>query len=169
MYAISKLVVPTIALLGMVQYCPAPFIPAIVAGGISAADAAGVIGAAAGVAGAVEGGVQAGHSKRDASRVFNSRIKKRQDISNLGLGTAWSDCMSELGSSTLNFSSTDSSTVLVSGMPPACMTLSGILTGVYEEGNPVPMSSDSVSFTNLAPGDIQKIQDALNAHPNYQG
>jgi hypothetical protein len=113
MYAISKLVVPTIALLGMVQYCPAPFIPAIAAAGISAADAAGVIGAAAGVAGAVEGGVQAGHSKRDASRVFNSRIKKRQDISKLGLGTAWSDCMSELGSSTLTFSSTDSSSKLL--------------------------------------------------------
>lgn len=111
MHAISKLVVPTIALLGMVQYCPAPFIPAIAAvvAGVSAADAAGVIGAAAGVAGAVEGGVSAAHGKRDASRVFNSRINKRQEISNLGLGTAWPDCISELGSRTLTFSSPDSS------------------------------------------------------------
>lgn len=48
------------------------------------------------------------------------------------------------------------------------MTLSGVLTNVYNEGNPVPEGTDSVTFTNLAPGDLQEIQDALNSHPNYQ-
>jgi hypothetical protein len=103
MPCISKLLAPTVALLAMVQYCPAPFIAAIGAAvaGVSAADAAAVIGTAAGVAGAVEGGIADKSSKRH----FNSRIKKRQDISNLGLGTAWPDCMDELQSSTLTFSS----------------------------------------------------------------
>lgn len=49
----------------------------------------------------------------------------------------------------------------------ACMTLSGVLTNKFNEGNPVPESSSSVKFTNLAPGDLEQIQSALNAHPNY--
>ncbi|CRG86348.1 hypothetical protein PISL3812_03353 [Talaromyces islandicus] len=185
MHAISQVLVPTIALLAMVQYCPAPFIP--IAAGLAASTAealgtaaaagasaatttstvAGVVGAAGGVAGAVEGGISAANSKRDL-RNFNSRIKKRQDVSKLGLGTAWPNCINELGSAHLTFSSPSSSSVIVQGMPPACMTLCGVLTNVYNEGNPVPEGTDSVRFTNLTPGDIQEIQDALNGHPNYQ-
>lgn len=118
MHSISKAVVPAIALLAMVQYCPAPFLPAIAVaaalGGVTvsvdAGSIAGVIGAAAGVAGAVEGGIQAHHSRDIESkpRQFMSRIK-RQALSNLGLGTAWPDCHSELKSAHLSFSSPSTS------------------------------------------------------------
>ncbi|OKL63624.1 hypothetical protein UA08_00956 [Talaromyces atroroseus] len=169
MHAISKVLAPTVALLTMVQYCPAPFISAIagVVAGVTASDTAAVVGAAAGVAGAVEGGISASHKKRDIPRPFNSRIKKRQDLSNLGLGTAYPDCLDELKGTTLTFSRPSDNTVLVSGMPPACMALCGVLTGIYNEGNPVPESSSSVSFTNLSSEDIQQIQNALDVHPNY--
>ena len=44
------------------------------------------------------------------------------------------------------------------------MTLSTVITGTLDEGNPVPMGSDSIQFTNLSDGDIQTIKDALQAH-----
>ncbi len=118
MHSISKAIVPATALLAMVQYCPAPFLPAVAvavavsAGSISidAGSIAGVVGAAGGVAGAVEGGIQAHHSRDIESKPhqFMSRIK-HQDLSSLGLGTAWPDCHSQLGSANLNFSSPSTS------------------------------------------------------------
>jgi len=101
MPSISKTVISVVALVAMVQYCPAPFlaaIPAATAAGISAA-AAGVSAAAA-VAGTV---VTAVKDKRDVvenKREFVSRIK-RQDI---GLGTAWQDCHNQLTGASLIFS-----------------------------------------------------------------
>lgn len=53
-------------------------------------------------------------------------------------------------------------------MPPACMTLSTVITGQFDAGNPVPQGSDSVLFQNLADSDIAAIQDALNAHLSSQ-
>lgn len=123
MHAISQVLVPTIALLAMVQYCPAPFVPAVAAAAAVAGTAstvstvAGVVGASGAVAGAIEGGVSAarsGKSKRDL-RLFNSRINKREDLSNLGLGTAWPNCVSELKSASLTFSSPSSNGKLASG------------------------------------------------------
>lgn len=52
--------------------------------------------------------------------------------------------------------------VLAEGLPPACMTLSGVLTGEYNEGNPVPQGVDSILFTGLSDESIDEIQDALN-------
>lgn len=46
------------------------------------------------------------------------------------------------------------------------MTLTGVITGVYEEGNPVPMGSSSVQFSGLTDADINEIQAALDAHPS---
>ena len=112
MHSISKVFLPAITLLAMVQHCPAPIILplAVLAGmggvSVSAGSIAGVIGAAAGVAGAVEGGISAHHGRRDVEpkpREFMNRIK-RQDTSDLGLGTAWSDCHSQLTSAYLTFS-----------------------------------------------------------------
>lgn len=42
------------------------------------------------------------------------------------------------------------------------MTLSGVLTGEYNEGNPVPQGVDSILFTGLSDESIDEIQDALN-------
>lgn len=54
------------------------------------------------------------------------------------------------------------SEVLAQGLPPACMTLSGVVTGKYNEGNPVPQGVDSVLFTGLSDETIDEIQDALS-------
>lgn len=43
------------------------------------------------------------------------------------------------------------------------MTLSGVLTGQYNEGNPVPQGTDSILFTGLSDASIDEIQDALSA------
>lgn len=53
--------------------------------------------------------------------------------------------------------------VLAEGIPSACMTLSGVLTGKYNEGNPVPMGVDSILFTGLTDETIDEIEDALSA------
>lgn len=52
--------------------------------------------------------------------------------------------------------------VLAKGLPPPCMTLSGVLTDKYNEGNPVPQGTDSILFTGLSDESIQEIQDALD-------
>jgi hypothetical protein len=44
------------------------------------------------------------------------------------------------------------------------MTLSTIITGKFNEGNPVPQGTDSILFSNLSAESIQEIQDALDAH-----
>lgn len=43
------------------------------------------------------------------------------------------------------------------------MTLSTIITGRFNAGNPVPQGTDSISFTGLSNEDVQEIQDALDA------
>jgi hypothetical protein len=43
------------------------------------------------------------------------------------------------------------------------MTLSTVITGNFNAGNPVPMGSDSISFTNLSNAEIMTIQNALDA------
>jgi len=100
----SATAVPAVALLAMVQYCPAPFfaaIPAAVAAGMGAVGS--VVGAAGAVTGAVEAGLASHGHKREVefARDFNSRIKGRQDY---GTGTAWSDCHSQLSSAKVTFS-----------------------------------------------------------------
>lgn len=88
MHTISKVLVPTVALLnGTVLSCSLPCRP-------HSSRHRRAVAAAGLVAGAVEGGIAAAHGKRDI-RQFNSSIKRRQDVSNLGVGTTWSDCTSE--------------------------------------------------------------------------
>lgn len=43
------------------------------------------------------------------------------------------------------------------------MTLSTVLTGTFNEGDPVPMGSDSIQFSNLTDDTINEIEDALTA------
>jgi len=157
----STTALPAIALIAMVQYCPAPFfaaIPTAVAAGM------GAVGSVVGAAGAVSGAVEAGIGKREVefARDFNSRIK-RQDY---GTGTAWSDCKKQLGTAEVTFSAPAVGTVLVKGVPSACMTLSTVITGKFDEGNPVPQGTDSIQFSGLNDADVKAIQNALNAHPS---
>lgn len=56
-----------------------------------------------------------------------------------------------------------SKAVLAAGVPSACMTLVTVITGQYDEGNPVPMGSDSVQFSGLSDSDIDEIESALTA------
>lgn len=63
-----------------------------------------------------------------------------------------------------SFSKKIHSAVVVSGVPPACMSLATVLTGQFNEGNPVPLSNNAVRFTGLTDDDVNQIQDALNAH-----
>jgi len=48
-------------------------------------------------------------------------------------------------------------------MPPTCMNLATVLTGKFDEGNPVPLSNNAVRFTGLTDDDVNKMQDALSA------
>ncbi|TVY16137.1 hypothetical protein LARI1_G006239 [Lachnellula arida] len=157
----STTALPAVALIAMVQYCPAPFLAAIpeaVAIGIGAAS--GVVSAISSVAGNVESGI--GKREVELARDFNSRIK-RQDY---GTGTAWPDCKKQLGSAKVTFSAPAVGTVLVKGVPSACMTLSTVITGKFDEGNPVPQGADSIQFSGLKDADVTAIQNALNAHPS---
>lgn len=43
------------------------------------------------------------------------------------------------------------------------MTLATVITGKYDEGNPVPMGSSSMQFSGLSDSDIDDIENALTA------
>ncbi|KAI1456557.1 hypothetical protein F4805DRAFT_458558 [Annulohypoxylon moriforme] len=157
MFAQKKAVYAS-ALVALVQLCPAPFlaeIPAAVVAGIG--SSAAVVGSAAGVAGDVENAIHHGRS------VPMSRVQKvrRQDQNKL----AWQECHDQLGSAHVTFSGPSAGSVLVKGVPSACMTLVTVITGKYDEGNPIPEGSDSVLFQNLSNDDINQIENALKAHP----
>lgn len=173
----STILTPVVALLAMVQYCPAPaFIAPVVAaaaeaGGVSTGTivggtVAGVVGTAGTVGGsvAIENDGDNPLRKRSNSRIY--QMRGTPDLSGLGLGTAWPDCMNALKSADLKFSRTGNA-VTVDGMPATCMTLSTVLTGKFDEGNPTPEGSASIKFSNLSASDVNDIQDALEAHPNY--
>jgi hypothetical protein len=167
----TKNIVAPIALLALVQHCPAPFLAAIppaVAAGVGTASA--VISTAATVAGTVAGAIQNGKMARDATPVvardswagLHGYVAKRQD-EEYGTGTAWQDCATQLQGADVVFSVTGPGAILVTGVPSACMTLSTIITGKFNEGNPVPQGTDAISFSNLSNEAIQEIQDALDA------
>ncbi|KAL1884049.1 hypothetical protein Daus18300_000158 [Diaporthe australafricana] len=171
--------ISTTALVALIQFSPAPF-----AAAIPAAISVGMAGARAmvGVARAVKGGVKVAKNvdkmsgEQDTSedeqnqkraipdmhviRTFNrvDHIAARQDPNQ----RAWELCHEQLGSATVEFSAPGDGEVLAKGLPPACMTLSGVLTGEYNEGNPVPQGTDSILFTGLSESSIQEIQDALD-------
>ncbi|KAI0010572.1 hypothetical protein F4779DRAFT_616539 [Xylariaceae sp. FL0662B] len=156
MPSLKKMTVSTVAVVALVQLCPAPFlaaIPAAVSAGIGAAGAC--VGAAGAVAGAVEGGINHGH------RLGRSQSRVKRQAANQ---QAWNDCHHQLGSAKVVFSAPSTGNILVKGIPPACMTLVTVITGQYDEGDPIPKGTDSVLFQNLSNNDIQEIQDALNAH-----
>lgn len=44
------------------------------------------------------------------------------------------------------------------------MNLATVLTGKFDQGNPVPLSSSSIRFTGLSDDDVHKMQDALDSH-----
>ena len=54
----------------------------------------------------------------------------------------------------------------LSGVPATCLTLSTTITGKFNEGNPVPMGSDAVKFTNLSADYFNQVVSALRARPN---
>ena len=110
-------------------------------------------------------------------------MTKRQD-EEFGTGTAWQDCADQLKGADVTFEGTGPGgksdllyycdmcvltlclpVILVSGIPPACMTLATVITGKFNAGNPVPQGTDSISFTGLSNEDVQAIQDALDARP----
>lgn len=49
-------------------------------------------------------------------------------------------------------------------MPQACMNLATVITGKFDQGNPVPLSNNAVRFTGLTDDDIHQMEDALNTH-----
>jgi hypothetical protein len=109
MVSFSKVTVQTVALVAMVQYCPAPFlaaIPAGVAAGIATASA--VVGAVSSVAGVVVSAVKDRDLEEvNAPRTFISRVKRSPqgvDLSTIGFGTAFDDCKTQLGSASVTFS-----------------------------------------------------------------
>jgi len=159
MPSFSTIAISTVALLAGVQYCPAPPLVAVI--GIDTITAIGTAATVAGtVSSTVEGAVSDAKGKRGLDG-FQSRVRR----GDYGLGTAPQDCKNQLTSAHVTFSRPSGNNVLVQGIPPACMTLSTVITGKFDEGNPVPMGSDSIQFSNLSDDDITTIQNALNAHP----
>ncbi|KAK7739769.1 hypothetical protein SLS53_005739 [Cytospora paraplurivora] len=171
---LSKTIISAVAFVSLVQICPAPFlaIPAAVAAGVG--DAATIVGAAATVAGTVK-------KVKDATKKSSKRdIMRRHILPGDGIAydeshpvaiaaraeqneLAWKLCGEQLHSASLNFSSPSDNDVLVKGIPSACMTLSTVLTGQYNTGNPVPEGTDSILFQNLNSTEIQEIHDALES------
>ncbi|KAF7526540.1 hypothetical protein G7054_g10744 [Neopestalotiopsis clavispora] len=144
--------VSTIGLVAMVQFCPAPFlaaIPAATAAGIN--TAAAVIGAAGGVAGAVTGAISAANGRRG--------MFPRQEQNEL----AWQLCREQLTGATITFDGPSPGNIIVSGIPPACMTLATVITGTVNAGNPVPQGTDSILFQNLTDDELRAMQSALDA------
>jgi hypothetical protein len=47
-------------------------------------------------------------------------------------------------------------------MPAPCMNLATVITGDYNAGNPIPMSSSSILFRGLTQDQLQQIQDTLD-------
>jgi len=47
-------------------------------------------------------------------------------------------------------------------MPAPCMNLATVITGDYNAGNPIPMSSSSILFRGLTKDQLQQIQDTLD-------
>lgn len=43
------------------------------------------------------------------------------------------------------------------------MTLSTVITGEFNEGNPVPMGNDAIQFNNISGETIDEIAEALRA------
>lgn len=140
-------VISAVALLGLVQYCPAPPVAAII--GWSAVAGAVTAGTAAGIA--------VGHDKR--RRIGKSSGKAlRQDANQ----QAWDDCDSQVPGAAVHVSFPQPGSLLVEGVPPACMTLAAVWTGDYGVGTPVPMGADSMLLTNVSDEDIQLIKEALD-------
>ncbi|RWA12042.1 hypothetical protein EKO27_g3074 [Xylaria grammica] len=157
MPSITKTVLSTAAAVALVQFCPAPFlaeIPAAIAAGINTASSA--VSAAGTVAGSVLQGVNNNNNHNNGA----NHPHRRQEQNEL----AWSICHDQLGKASLHFSSPTKGNVLVEGMPPACMTLATVITGQFDVGNPIPMSSSLILFQNLSDKDIRDIQNALDAH-----
>ncbi|KZF26456.1 hypothetical protein L228DRAFT_235526 [Xylona heveae TC161] len=143
MHASMSIAACAIGLASMVQYCPAPPLLGLIGLGADAAYLAG-----SGLAGSA---VIAG----------SSHIHKR-----LAPGVsqqAADQCASELDGVTVTFSPQGNNGLLVNNLPPACMDLSTVITGDYDAGDPIPMSSSSILFQGLSDDELNQIRDAVNA------
>ena len=107
MVSFNKVIVSGAALLGLVQFCPAPFLLAIpIAVTIDLGSAAAwvtAVGVVAGSGASAASAIEASHGKKKARDVpFTIRIKPRQQY---GTQLAWEECHSDLGSATVGFQS----------------------------------------------------------------
>ncbi|KAI5244728.1 hypothetical protein E4T43_03583 [Aureobasidium subglaciale] len=132
-----------IALTSMFQYCPAPPLAAII--GVTTGE---LLTAGTSLAGtAITAGTRAGTGKRDIP----------PGVSQYSL----QQCADSLAGVRVVFTPRGDG-LLVSGMPAPCMNLATVITGDYNAGNPVPMSSDSILFSGLSNKQLQSIQNALD-------
>lgn len=108
MVSFTSTAISAAALLGLIQFCPAPFLAAIVPVAIEGATAAAWVGAAGGVLGGGAAAAQAVEAakgkKRDVTAfprdILHSRVKRQGTMNEL----AWEECHSDLGSATVGFS-----------------------------------------------------------------
>ncbi|KAJ6017128.1 hypothetical protein N7451_000507 [Penicillium sp. IBT 35674x] len=141
---------------------PSQAIVVTIALDVSLSTIASCVGAIGTVGGTVASAVSASNSKRTEDEVkFGpiSRVKRQS----YGTKYDWEQCHSELSSSSVTFSAEGPGTIVVSGMPVACMDLATVITGKFDEGNPVPLSNNAIRFSGLTNDDINKIQDALDS------
>jgi hypothetical protein len=156
-----------VGLASLVQYCPAPPLAAII--GITTGE---LVTAGTTLAGsAIAAGAGAG-SKRDIPAGVSQESVDQ--------------CISSLAGVQINFVPQDDGKripdrlqilvamlwccdadgfkgLLVENMPAPCMNLATVITGDYNAGNPIPMSSSSILFRGLTQDQLQQIQDTLDS------
>ncbi|KAI0160128.1 hypothetical protein GGR57DRAFT_520251 [Xylariaceae sp. FL1272] len=74
---------------------------------------------------------------------------------------SFSSCKEGLEEATVHFSSPLTGNLLVSGVPPACMTLAGTMFG---DGKPIPVGPESLLFQNVDETYMMALQAAIDAH-----
>ncbi|KAI4781582.1 hypothetical protein E4T52_03532 [Aureobasidium sp. EXF-3400] len=135
-----------IGLVSMVQYCPAPPLAGII--GVTTGE---LLTAGTTLAGtAITAGAAAG-SKRDIPAGVSQDLMASS--TNLTITNFDMPCSNSLIQG-----------LLVENLPAPCMNLATVITGDYNAGNPIPMSSSSVLFRGLTQDQLQQIQDTLNAN-----
>ncbi|CAD0115578.1 unnamed protein product [Aureobasidium uvarum] len=133
-----------IGLASLVQYCPAPPLAAII--GVTTGE---LLTAGTTLAGsAITAGAAAGSRRDIPAGVSQESIDQ---------------CVSSLAGVQVNFVP-QSDGLLVENMPAPCMNLATVITGDYNAGNPIPMSSSSILFRGLTQDQLQQIQDTLDGN-----
>ena len=150
-----------LAILNVLQLCPAPF---LAVEGVLGPVLGGAIGAGGAISGGVGGGV-GGAEINQHGRPHSKRADTQGQIPGVPQYTV-DMCKQQLQSAKVQVSPAPNSGVRFDGVPPACMDLAGVfLAGEHNDQGkaPVPMGSAAIQYENLSQDELQTLQGWLNA------